>query len=117
MLCAGLPNLGATLLGGAPVGGAFGWIVHLGTRTAIRTKYGIPGSPTEDCLYAAFCESCAIAQEDYEIINNKGAAQMVVPVAMVAPAMVQMMQPQMVQQPMAYAAAPAPVQYAQPNAV
>jgi hypothetical protein len=43
-------------------------------------------------MLTAFCESCAIAQEDYEIINR--APQSVVPVIMVAPAMVQMTQPQ-----------------------
>ena len=43
-------------------------------------------------MLTAFCESCAIAQEDYEI--KKRSPQSVVPVVMVAPAMVQMTQPQ-----------------------
>ena len=43
-------------------------------------------------MLTACCESCAIAQEDYEI--KKRSPQSVVPVVMVAPAMVQMTQPQ-----------------------
>jgi len=58
---AGLPSLIGALIG-FPVGGVFGWTVHMATRKAIRDKYNIPGSCGEDCLTAACCESCAIVQ-------------------------------------------------------
>jgi Cys-rich protein (TIGR01571 family) len=86
---AGLPSLLGALFG-LPVGGVFGWAIHLGTRGAIRNMHNIPGGCCEDCLVAACCESCAIVQEEYQLLPPQ------VPTILVAP-VVQMVQPVVMQ--------------------
>ncbi|KAN0136840.1 PLAC8 family domain containing protein [Lactarius tabidus] len=43
------------------------WILGIGDRTDIRSRYSIRGSTFEDCLSAFFCNSCALVQEHNEI--------------------------------------------------
>jgi len=36
-------------------------------RTKIRSKFGLPESPTSDCVTHFFCECCALCQEHREL--------------------------------------------------
>jgi hypothetical protein len=87
---------------GLPVGGVFGWTIHMGTRGAIRNMHNIPGGACDDCVMAAFCESCAIVQEDVQLQSAQAK-----PMVMAAPVVMQMVQP-VVMQPAVAVAQPMP---------
>ncbi|GIL81802.1 hypothetical protein Vretimale_1405 [Volvox reticuliferus] len=45
-------------------------ILHMGTRSRIREKYGIAGSSCNDCLLTMCCPLCAICQETREVTKR-----------------------------------------------
>ncbi|KAI9450097.1 PLAC8 family-domain-containing protein [Lactarius psammicola] len=45
----------------------YAWILQIGTRADIRSRYGIRGGTVGDCLTSWCCHSCSLTQERREI--------------------------------------------------
>ncbi|KZT22704.1 PLAC8-domain-containing protein [Neolentinus lepideus HHB14362 ss-1] len=45
----------------------FGWILQMGTRAAVRTRYRIKGGGFGDCCTAWCCTCCELTQESQEL--------------------------------------------------
>ncbi|KDQ60390.1 hypothetical protein JAAARDRAFT_125936 [Jaapia argillacea MUCL 33604] len=44
-----------------------GWVLQMGNRAAVRTRYRIAGNGATDCLAAACCTPCELVQESQEL--------------------------------------------------
>jgi hypothetical protein len=40
-------------------------------RGEIRQKYAIKGDPVTDCLISAFCNCCAVIQQEKEVVHKQ----------------------------------------------
>ncbi|KAF5383066.1 hypothetical protein D9615_004826 [Tricholomella constricta] len=45
-----------------------GWILQIGTRANVRSRYGIKGDSWSDCCASFWCMPCALTQESQEIM-------------------------------------------------
>ncbi|KAH6672498.1 PLAC8 family-domain-containing protein [Halenospora varia] len=46
------------------------WVLTFLKRSEIREEYKIKGDAVTDCLFSAFCQCCAIIQQEKEIIGK-----------------------------------------------
>jgi len=47
--------------------GRWGWLLQIGTRQNLRSRYHIQGAQTDDILLSCCCAPCALTQEAQEI--------------------------------------------------
>ncbi|KAG1725625.1 uncharacterized protein EDB91DRAFT_1062087, partial [Suillus paluster] len=53
--------------------GGFGWVLQVGQRGTLRTRYHIDGNLVNDCLTAYFCTPCELTQESRELQEEETA--------------------------------------------
>ncbi|TFK71584.1 PLAC8-domain-containing protein [Pluteus cervinus] len=44
-----------------------GWVLQIGTRNSIRSRYSIRGDPFADCCTVFWCNPCSLTQESREL--------------------------------------------------
>ncbi|KAI0053145.1 PLAC8-domain-containing protein [Auriscalpium vulgare] len=47
--------------------GGWGWVLQIGSRGEVRTRYNIRGTVFEDCCISFWCNGCDLVQEHREI--------------------------------------------------